>query len=196
MMDNTMMNNDDDRIVYNVYMIDILEKPGDGILMYCCSFINEDTVKQYVATMNHYYANNHFYKAEKLSNCTNIPINFCKDEYLFFNRTKSLYDVCVINISHDEDLIINHINGMNVYKKMVQAIEDTALIFSVESGTTEEDISKEGLALLNGLANYFPKIEYLITEYANVMKLKILSNVDLAPQSKETEHEPIRAINF
>ena len=196
MMDNAMMNNDYDRIVYNVYMVDMLKNPGDGEILYCCSFMNEDTVKQYVATMNH-YANNHFYKAEKLSDCTNIPINFCKDEYLFFNRTESLYEVCVINnISHNEDLIINHINGITVYKKMVEAIEDTALIFSVESGATEEDISKEGLELLDSLANYFPKIEYLITEYGYAMKLKVLNNVDLAPRSEEAEQKPIRTIKF
>ena len=79
---------------------------------------------------------------------------------------------------------------------MVEAIEDTALIFSVESGATEEDISKEGLELLDSLANYFPKIEYLITEYGYAMKLKVLNNVDLTSRSEEAEQKPIGTIKF
>ena len=164
-------------------MVDVLARPAYEST-YLCSFINEDAVKQYVAAMND-SPYMEFYKAEKLSDCNNIKIKFCKDEHLFTNGKRSLYEVCVINIPLciiNKDLIINHINGVTVHKKMVQAIEDTALIFSIESGAIEKDIADKASALLNSHAEYFPDIKNLINEN---MELKVLSNVDLAPHHKE-----------
>ena len=183
MMDNTMMNNDDDRIVYNVYMVDVLARPGYEPT-YLCSFINEDAAKQYVAAMNEFPCME-FYKAEKLSDCNNIAIKYCKDEHLFTNYKRSLYDVCVINIPLcviNKDLIISRINGIKTYRKMVQAIENIALIFSIKSYATEKDISSKGSVLLNSHAEYFSDIKNLINEN---MELKVLSNVDLASHHKE-----------
>ena len=189
-MDDIMMYNDS-HIVYNVYMVDVLARPGYQAT-YLCSFINEDAVKQYVAAMNEFPCME-FYKAEKLSDCyrNNIAIKYCKDEHLFTNYKRSLYDVCVINIPLcviNKDLIISRINGIKTYRKMVQAIENIALIFSIKSYATEKDISSKGSALLNSHVEYFSDIKNLINEN---MELKVLSNVDLAPHREEkVEQKP------